>query len=788
MVPTALDDAYKLKVNLRPAKFAYFFHEEDADALTQILRFVCTQWGGLRTILVPVQRDGSIHSFFAHLLRLADPDGFVGDFNGWNRNPPGIHQGTLASLQALFPGRTLHLQQMRWFREFDPAPHPIHVLTDEDRQSKSLGRYTLDNDFGKPWLGLALFGSIYPGQEEAYDENLTIADREVAVTSSAFWESQYVDDPFGSVLNLTAYGMRPHKVVGSTRTNSFNLVLVESPLDLCYYWNLRSLRESTQFDRDLGRRTFLVPAELLADRACIRSLGRFIQQNILYPNLHADVHIIATAWSDEKEDQLAAALGKCRLFKRHPKGAKASDHSWSGPKPPQNVDLDVSKLIYAPSVPRLPYEYYEGIEPQVAHRVELTLGTNEVLLQPPPSFRNRGYAGVGVDIECDVWSRYPKAQAVGNAIDQQARFSKYGLTNIRHVPETATYLAISLLDEWESLRQYFQARGYQTQLSKDGQYADALVTLLGGMPRVDLLASKEAYLLLDLLALRSTKKIAQRVAQQFGLKQEQLPDIQRVLEDVEVISELKGVTKTYRQLSQRQELQPYKGKLLGLMDELTRASVLVRGFYLHCPRCGAPDWHPLEAVKERVQCTGCGHESPLPVEQPKGSEIQWEYRLNTLVNRAMDQDVLPNLLALHHLTKGRKCSCLTTGLSLTKEAKEKELDFLFCFEQQLYAGECKAGTGLEEKDMVTARLAAELGIVKFYFATTAKFGDEAVKLVEQLRTDLKQEGVEMEVAMLSETELLNVPPASPADAPRVPPRFPPPTASVGTNMVPPTGL
>ncbi len=189
-----------------------------------------------------------------------------------------------------------------------------------------------------------------------------------------------------------------------------------------------------------------------------------------------------------------------------------------------------------------------------------------------------------------------------------------------------------------------------------------------------------------------------------------------------------------------------------------------------------------------MRCTGCGNEFHLPVEYPKGSEIQWEYRLNTLVNRGMDQDVLPNLLALHHATKGRSCSCLTTGLTVTNHGKEKEFDFLFCTEQRLHAGECKAGSGLEEKDMATARLAADLGIVKFYFATVGAFGTDAVGLVESLREEFRRDKVTMEVVVLSEHELLNVPYPEGKKAHPVPVRFPPPTISDGVDLLMPAGL
>lgn len=192
--------------------------------------------------------------------------------------------------------------------------------------------------------------------------------------------------------------------------------------------------------------------------------------------------------------------------------------------------------------------------------------------------------------------------------------------------------------------------------------------------------------------------------------------------------------------------------------QLSEAQVIKRGFYLPCPQCSAPDWYPLQSLHERLVCTGCSNEFMLPVEQPPGSEIRWQYRLNSLVNRAMDQDVLPNILALHHLTKDRPCACISIGMKLLREDKEKaEFDFLFVSEQQLYAGECKAGRELKEKDYIAAVLAAELGFAGFYFCTVQTFSSETEHRVEELRAQLRDEGYEMDIEILSGTELLGEP-------------------------------
>ena len=181
---------------------------------------------------------------------------------------------------------------------------------------------------------------------------------------------------------------------------------------------------------------------------------------------------------------------------------------------------------------------------------------------------------------------------------------------------------------------------------------------------------------------------------------------------MEIIPELKRVPKTYRQLCSITELRAHYGKdLLACLARLSEKQIIKRGFHLPCPNCGTPTWYPLAIVEETVVCPGCSWRFPLPVESPLGSEIQWEYTLNTLVNRAMDQDALVSAIVLRHLSKKRQASCLVPGLEILQSNQVKaEMDFVFVSEQEVFAGECKAGDSLGDKDINTARLAADLGM------------------------------------------------------------------------------
>jgi hypothetical protein len=272
--------------------------------------------------------------------------------------------------------------------------------------------------------------------------------------------------------------------------------------------------------------------------------------------------------------------------------------------------------------------------------------------------------------------------------------------------------------------------------TKISQYSDAVVQSLGGLSEVSILASKNAHVILDKLCIKSTKKIAQRIISALHVKATQVQKIEHVLDEFEVIPELTGVTKTFGDLKSLTGLRPEV--LLELVEQLCAKQILKRGFYLPCPNCGNQEWYPLHILREQLTCTGCAHEFLLPVRSSPSTELPWQYRLNTLVNRAIDQDTLPGILALHYLTKGKQSTCNGFGVQIQRGEKTlTDLDFIFVLDQNVFAGECKSGTELSEKDFETARIAAALGISTFHFCTTRTFSTETMQHIEALQKEFE---------------------------------------------------
>lgn len=123
----------------------------------------------------------------------------------------------------------------------------------------------------------------------------------------------------------------------------------------------------------------------------------------------------------------------------------------------------------------------------------------------------------------------------------------------------------------------------------------------------------------------------------------------------------------------------------------------------------------------------------------------------------MDQDALPVVLALHHELKPAFEAFFVPGLEIIAKGSTDvlaEFDFFIVRNQELFAGECKAGSELTDKDIRTARVAADLGVKEFSFCTVKRFSDRANELIDQLRSELKEHAAKMQLKLLQGHELL----------------------------------
>ena len=169
---------------------------------------------------------------------------------------------------------------------------------------------------------------------------------------------------------------------------------------------------------------------------------------------------------------------------------------------------------------------------------------------------------------------------------------------------------------------------------------------------------------------------------------------------------------------------------------------------------GFTDWYPVDLLSERLRCIGCSHEFHLPVKENSKQELQWRYRLNSLVNRAVDQDIIPAILAVHQIAKNNSISCINFGLELLKSNELiAEFDFLCVKNRQVVGGECKSGKKLTKKDYDLAVIASDVGFSSFFFCTPEDFDDNTKERIERLKSKISKSGSSTKIHVLTGEEL-----------------------------------
>ncbi|WP_420628204.1 hypothetical protein [Candidatus Leptofilum sp.] len=693
-----------------------------------------------------------------------EPDWFVSywDFKGEENTE--LHSKLLTYLRTLFPFRNVNVQKGSFFENHDNTSHTLHLVEDNILRENHLLCHRI-LPIANELLGVALFGQIYPGQEEHYQQNIDLIEEEVEIGTESFWRNQFNIDPFSSIINLTTYGINAYKVVDGgfgllTGFDHFDIVLVDSLSDICLYWNIRALREVVYFKKNAGveRRTLCLPLKLLEKVSSLKIAFKLIKEKLFFPGRQANLDLRFYASGKELADRVRVVFNNLEMLEPfNEETIHGNPIRFGGDEKVADKDIVDRPLSYMFCSIASPRAYFEGVSGSTSSLISLNHGGNEFRIDPPSSFYNRHSGTVALDLECDVWKRFPKCHRVAEAIEKNSWFSRYGLSMAIGLSSRPHFRTINLPQERESLRLYFEGKGFKSRTSKVEQYSNAVVDLVGGLSNLKLLATKPAYQLLNILAQKSTKKIAQRIVNSLGLENTNIDEITHIFQDLEVPPELKKIPRTFGELRDDQRLDLRSHALLKLLDELVTAQVLKRGFNISCPNCGVPNWYPLETISEYLTCPGCSHRFILPVREPDKSniEMQWRYRLNTLVNRAVDQDVLVGLLALHHLSEKKTTSCQVFGLELRQDDKPiTDFDFLFVSDQKLYAGECKAGSQLAPKDFETAKLAAKLGFAEFYFCTVAEFADEVLNEIEQLQLELSNFQSKTKIYTLSGSDLL----------------------------------
>jgi hypothetical protein len=737
-----LEKQQKFNVNIRPIKHAYFVKDGDELALEQVIHLAGTQWGGIRSLIIPVNADYTIDDIFSYYLRFHEPDKFINFVATDVESSSAIK----ANMEKFFTQRRIFVEYGKFYLENDLTSHILDCIPQQEERPFFNLEKILPGD--TRLRNLVLFGEIFPGQEDEYSGKFMLLGGTSDPEKIQFFRSQFNGKMFSSIVNLTSYGIKTKTASGGFfRWACFDLILHESFKSLLLYWNQRAVREASSFWPDSGsdRRVILLPASTLENKELCAELFDGILKKINagegHPSDNTNFHVNFLSLSADGSKKLREMATNQEILTKF-----QGKLSIKFPPAREKVDKLSYLLNYTP-IDMVSYQ--EGVSREPPQLYVLEYGNNEIRFSPPSNFINRRSGGVTVDFESEVWGRYPRTSKVSDLFNKDSWFTEYGLTSLRTISQSPQFLSFNLPPAKDVVFSAIGDKGYGARLTKINQYSHAVIDLLGGLQKAELFANAGVLEILDALALKSTKKLAQRISEIANIGKIHANEIEKVLGDFELPEELKGIPKNLDQLCEKSKLP--KNKVLKLLETMSQLGVVVRGYYISCPNCGAFDWFPLGAVDNKVDCGGCSHNFSLPIAEERDREIRWKYRLNSLINRAFDQDILPGIIAAAKIHRDMLFSEIFFGLELLKDDMVlTDMDFVFVNKQKFYGGECKNSTRLTEKDVRTA----DLGFLEFYFVSIKEFEAPSLAMINEMREKLSTSGKKMEIKILTSKDLL----------------------------------
>ncbi|MDE0234790.1 MAG: hypothetical protein OXM62_07260 [bacterium] len=633
------------RVVVVPARAAYLIRDDDPEAAVRAVQEASTRWAGFSEPIIPVSSSGSVPGWYRQVIEVSAVDGLV------NVNLERDIADQLAGSIGL-PWIELGEINEEGITQF--STHPACL-----RQQGRLVDHTasLSSTGGALWEKIAA-GDLTP---EAEDDSFGAS---VAGRRSTGGNELVLAQLYGTCwLDAGASQFREHIARGMMELMPM-LIWVTRPdslKDCLYYWNLRAIRALGS-----GRvPMMLVPFDPNTDWDTLRRVlpGSLARPEVLTPD------VLLFSWSIEKEDleRIGEFLGLERTE-----------------LPPR------SSMVIPPPPPRSgPFTFRTDINPRMYLAVprrygETTRATVQVYrddtiveVDSPVTFSGQGR--LLVRLSSSALDGIPRRPATASLIHKEASWftdefdddalqvssfarNRYKL-NLR-IP-TLSEVTWSLLGE----------ETVTAKLSDKGRLANRLDQV--GVS--DILLDSSVIEVIDYLKTpRSTSLLrALQQAQAEGSADEDLRELA-----AEWGGRAQRRSQPLRQI--RGEIDPDAGSAV---ETLSSRSWAERGLRVRCDQCMIDSFIPIQTANPTPQCPACG--ATDQTYEPKG-DPELHYRLNSMVDRAADQGIIPHLFAVAQLRASSSQTHILPGVELAlSDHTSSEVDLYGVHEERVVAGEAK---------------------------------------------------------------------------------------------------
>ena len=611
MLDTRRNGQHRLQYHVRGPEWAFAIAQGNLDAMEEVMRNCSSFWNGVGSLLIPVRADGRI------------PGGALIDAYLAQRPVDAcwLHGSLSERAKGSVRGRFGPAYELS--KEFDrDEAHPLRLYrppADAPPAAVELPRYA-----AAPMrrAAAALWGHIPEAELTHWEERFSLTER-------------YGDDAYGALVRGQAGGrttsplLLTSQLMGLVASSVFEwpfVWVIRQPTfnELVSFWNYRS----RAYADTTGAPVLGVLASMLRRPGVLGVLRDWARP---YPAMQKtpDMYV---ACPEGLRGKLRDALAHVPIAERQSGEPRTRVTRIAEPRGP---------VAFAFARGQVFGQLVRGTS--ATSLAAFGDGRTSVTLPAPATFGLRDLSLTRLVI-VNLPLALPLTASAARRMHPNGCASSDGLALVLHA-EAEWHLDLALPAGAVALADWAADHGLRVTRSQDGRDAEALLGRLDTVSDLDIFADQERYRLLRALAPLSRVKLAQRIvgeAARAGARLDEEEMVQR-LSDVGVF--LEAQARTANELASALGIR--QATVLKLLGPLVERGFVRRGYLVRCPECRFQEVLGLAEQRERVRCGACGAAFTLPVADESGArEPPRVYRLDGLMARAMDQDVLPMLLTL----------------------------------------------------------------------------------------------------------------------------------------------